>query len=116
MPRGYSPFMRLVAIIVSFVLSLSLLVQNTCPRGYAGKTSVIRTCDHCPHKLDRTLTKTVRLEQTVKKQASPLPLFVLAVQERTAALKPAPLQTAPAFLAKRYRNAEPYELLRPPHA
>ncbi len=108
--------MKAAALIVSFVLALSLLVQNTCPHGYAGKTSVIRTCGHCPHKLDTTAMKTVRMETTVKKQISPLPLFVLAVQERTAALRPAPLKRALAFLAHRHQDAEPYELLRPPHA
>ncbi len=109
--------MKAVAVIASFVLALSLLVQNTCPHGYAGKTSVVRTCSHCPHKLDHAApANTVKIVPTVKKQSSPLPLFVLAVQEKTAALDPAPLETAPAFLADRYRNAEPYELLRPPHA
>ena len=108
--------MKAVALIISFVLALSLLVQNTCPKGYAGKTSVVRSCGHCPHKLDQTATKTVRIESAVKKQASHLPLFVLAVHEELAALKPAPVETAPAFLAANYRDAERYELLRPPHA
>ncbi len=108
--------MKVVAFTVSFVLALSLLVQNTCPHGFAGKTSVARACGHCPHKLDATPQKTAKMEPAVKKQAAHLPLFALAVQERTAALKPAPLETAPVSLSQPYRNAEPYELLRPPHA
>ncbi len=116
----YSARMKTVALIVSFVLALSLLVQNTCPHGYAGKTSVIRACGHCPHKLDReamkTVMQTVKLEPAVQKQASHPPLFVLAFQEKMHTLLPAPVQTAPAFLANRYQDAGLHELLRPPHA
>ncbi len=108
--------MKVVAVIVGLVLSLSLMVQNTCPHGYAGKTSVVRTCGRCPHKPDQVSMKTVKMEQTVKKQSSHPPLFVLAFQDAMISLQPAPHKTASTFLQSRYQDAEPYELLRPPHA
>ncbi len=112
--------MKAVAVIVGFALALSLLVQNTCPHGYAGKTSVVRTCGHCPHQRDRearkTVMQTVKMEPAVQKQVSHPPLFILAFQEKMHTFQPVPVETAPAFLAHRYQDAGPYELLRPPHA
>ena len=109
--------MKAVAlIVVSFVLVLSLLVQNTCPHGYAGKTSVVRTCGLCSHKPDQTAMQTVKMEPTFQKLPSHPPLFVLAFQEKMHTFQPAPVETARAFLADRYQDAAPFELLRPPHA
>ncbi len=112
--------MKSVALVASFVLALSLLVQNTCPHGYAGRTSVVRTCVNCPHEqvhdAMRTAIKAVTMAPTLQKQPSHPPLFFLAFQEKMHAFRPAPVESSPVLLAHRYQDAEPYELLRPPHA
>jgi hypothetical protein len=39
------------AIILLFLLSLSLVLQNTCPHGFAGKTAFAALHTHaCPHQ------------------------------------------------------------------
>ena len=35
---------------IIFLLAFALLIQNTCPHGFAGKTAVARACTNCPYE------------------------------------------------------------------
>ena len=100
------------AIVV--ILAFSLLMQNTCPRGFAGKTAIAAVCGHCP------LTQTIVPSHDEQKKfvsAKPschFPLFLFAVQDSIHTLQLEPVESAPPLLAESYADALPDELLRPP--
>ncbi len=71
---------------IIFVLAFALLIQNTCPLGAAGKSTVAASCG------------------------------VFAVPKTIHTLEFEPVKSAPLILAESYKDALPDELLRPPQA
>jgi hypothetical protein len=104
---------KLTSII--FLLVFALLVQNTCPLGAAGKTSVATSCHDCPSKLSITVSPD---GQSLLSDSSSIhfPLYVFAVPKTIHTFQLELLKIARPVLADRYQNALPDLLLRPPRA
>jgi len=102
---------------VILLLALALLVQNTCPHGYAGKSSVASACDHCPMK-KHFAAPSASAKTTVASVPSSdhFPLYVFAVQKPIHTFQLEPVTSARTVLANCYEDALPNELLRPPQA
>ena len=101
---------------VIFLLTFALLIQNTCPHGFAGKTSLASACATCPMK-HRLMTSQAGQDKIVSD--SPLthfPLFVFAVPKTVHTFQLEPSKSLSPVFTDRYQDALPDELLRPPQA
>lgn len=105
-----------VASVIS-LLVFALLIQNTCPSGMAGKSTVAANCSHCPQKQMHTAPASpdgqVRI---VSGQASPFPMYVLEMPHVQPVFQLAPIATPQPSIPNSYKDALPDELLRPPRA
>jgi hypothetical protein len=101
---------------IIFLLALSLLLQNSCPFGAAGKTSIAPACGHCP--LMRHCAKATA-GQTAFASGSPsihFPLFLFAVSMQNPTFRLEPFLHAAPLLARYYGDIAPREILKPPRA
>jgi hypothetical protein len=100
---------------ITMLLIFALLIQNTCPRGYAGKSTVVASCSHCPYKQISTTPAKSGLN-ILSNHSAHMPLFVLAMPD------PLPVSSLIAAAAPHrgipnvYEDTLPKELLRPPQA
>jgi hypothetical protein len=106
--------LKLRSVII--ILAFALLIQNTCPHGFAGKTSVVPTCNHCTLKQHHSPSPDGMEKITSGSSSTHFPLFVFAVPKTIHTLQPSPVKSARLILADRYKDALPDELLRPPQA
>lgn len=100
---------------VILLLVFALFIQNTCPHGYAGKSSVASACSHCPMKKSFAAPSA---KTTIASDPSSdhFPLYVFAVQKPIHTFQLEPVKSARTVLANGYKDALPDGLLRPPHA
>ena len=106
---------RIVSILI-VVLSLSLAVQNTCPFGKAGKTSVGPACGHCPlHQVHRSASFDGRPD-LLPHSPVPFPAFILALEQHERPAVPAPLSPSPLRPELPYTDAVTDEPLHPPRS
>lgn len=101
---------------VIFLLAFALLIQNTCPHGFAGKTSLASDCANCPVK--HNLTKLLDGGNRIISGASSVhfPLYVFEVLKTIHTFRFEPIKSSRPVLADSYKDALPGELLRPPRA
>jgi hypothetical protein len=99
---------------IMFLLAFALLIQNTCPHGFAGKTSLASACANCPMK--HNLTKPQDGGQRIISDVSPVhfPLYVFEVPKTIHTFRLEPIKSVRPLLADSYKDALPDELLRPP--
>ena len=104
---------KLTSII--FLLVFTLLIQNTCPLGAAGKTKVAASCHNCPSKLSVSVSPD---GQGLVSGSSSIhfPLYVFAVAKTIHTFQLELLKTTRPILAGCYKDALPDLLLRPPRA
>ncbi len=102
--------------LIIIILAFALLIQNTCPHGFAGKTSVAATCKDCPMKRHNSVAPDVQKKITSASLPVHLPLFVFAVPKTIQTFQLSPITTARPVLIDPYKDALPDELLRPPQA
>jgi hypothetical protein len=118
--RPYSNTMNCRVLTVIFLLIVALLIQNTCPKGFAGKSTVVSAsaCSHCPHKhfnKPMPLNDRIVVANASDAQAH-LPLFVLDTPDtKPAFLLEATASPQPA-IPNTYKNTAPDGLLQPPRA
>ena len=64
---------------IIFLLAFAFLIQNTCPDGFAGKTTLASACSHCP--LKKCCVAPVHGQKNIVSDTSSahFPLFVFAV-------------------------------------
>jgi hypothetical protein len=105
---------RLRPIII--LIAFALLLQNTCPFGAAGKSTVAASCEHCPMKGNRVVSTDGQLNIVYESSPVHFPLFVFSVAKTIPTFRPEPVQTTKPILADSYKDAAPAELLRPPQA
>ena len=107
--------MRRMSSLIA-LLVLALFVQNTCPHGFAGKTSVAKTCDQCAFKEQHLAAASG--EHSLFADPSPVhfPLFVFSLPMSAPAFQPGPAAVAEPVIGEPYTDAAPAELLRPPRA
>jgi hypothetical protein len=98
---------------VILLLAFALLIQNTCPRGYAGKSTVIKGCNHCSLK---QLHASPGHQKKISSSPSPVhhPLYVFSVPKTIHTLQLDLITSVRPVIADRYTDALPAELLRPP--
>jgi hypothetical protein len=101
---------------IIFLLTLALLVQNTCPHGFAGKTSVARTCANCPMKHHFTAPPEAQGKVLSGASSVHFPLYVLEAPKMIFTFRLYPIKSARPVLANGYTDVLPDELLRPPRA
>jgi hypothetical protein len=101
--------------IISFLV-FALLIQNTCPFGMAGKSTVAASCSHCTHKQVLTPPSLDGQATIVSDHASPFPLYVLAIPQPHPALRLMPAASPRSSIPNSYKDALPEEHLRPPRA
>ncbi len=100
--------------ILVALLSISLVVQNTCPFGKAGKTAVGPACGHCPlHKL-QCAASADNATHVLPRMSAQFPLFVFTPEQREPLALPALLDRLPAPAATSYTDAVAKGPLRPP--
>jgi hypothetical protein len=101
---------------IILLLAFALLIQNTCPFGAAGKSTVASSCGHCQMK-HSTMASPAGQKQLVSDSSSThFPLYVFAVPKTVHTFQLNPIKSARPVLAEFYKDALPDELLRPPQA
>lgn len=98
------------------LLAFALLVQNTCPFGAAGKTTVTSSCNHCPSKHSITAVPDAQNNLVSDSSSIHFPLFIFAVPKTIHTFQLDPLKSERPIFADNYKDALPEELLRPPRA
>ena len=98
------------------LLFFALLIQNTCPYGMAGKSTVAASCSHCPQKQILKAPSSVGQLSIVTGHSSPFPLFVLAMPHTRPAFRLTLVATPQRSIPNSYKNTYTDELLRPPRA
>ncbi len=106
--------MTLKSVSIIFILAFALLIQNTCPHGFAGKSSVAATCKYCPMKQHQNMTPDAQQKITSAQSQVHFPFFVFSVPKTIHTFQLNPIETARMVLVDRYADVMPDELLRPP--
>jgi len=108
-------FVQHKAYTVIALLIFALLIQNTCPHGFAGKSTVLASCSHCPHK--QTLTAYAESGQVsiIPNHLVHMPLFVLEIPHSQPTFELVSAASPQPVIRNRYKNTFPDGLLRPPH-
>jgi len=100
--------------ILLFLLIFALLVQNTCPHGFAGKSTVASTCSHCPQKqTHKSATEGDRVS-SISHAPAHLPMYVLDIPDTQPTFRLLMTASSPPVIPNIYTNTAPDELLHPP--
>jgi hypothetical protein len=105
---------RLWALILLIVIAL--FVQNTCPHGFAGKTTVMHSCDQCTFKQQHAPMTDRPARYTGGQAPMHYPLFLCSLPDSLYVLQPGPVRTLEAAIGGRYADVNPAEILRPPRS
>ncbi len=107
--------MRRALLLIVCCLVLSLLIQNTCPFGAAGKSSVVPKCGHCPlmHQCQRA-APAEQMAWASDTNPSHFPLFLFTTENLGHSIQVDALTACAPFLTVHYTGAYPAELLKPP--
>lgn len=108
--------MNINRVVIIVLLGVSLLIQNTCPRGAAGKSMVAASLHPCSLKFQSAPDPYGGPAIARPHSPSHYPLYVLSVSPPVHTVRPALVETASSALAERYADALSRELLRPPQA
>jgi hypothetical protein len=98
------------------LLIFALLIQNTCPHGFAGRSMVLASCSHCPHKQMLKSQAEIGQLSVISTPLVHMPLFVLEMQNPHPAFRLMSVASLQPVMPNGYKNTLPDELLRPPHA
>jgi hypothetical protein len=107
---------------IIFLLVIGLLVQNTCPHGFGGKTALAKECGHCPFHLSTASSGSQKVFKADHADSSDVhnpanfPMYVFAVPKTIPCCQPHQLRTAHPALIDGYQDPLPDELLKPPRA
>ena len=114
--RGYTATMKCRISIVLFLLIFALLVQNTCPRGFAGKSTVVASCLQCPQKQTHMPVAEGDSLSSITRPSVHLPMYVLDIPNTQPTFRLIMTVYAQPVFPNIYTNTAPDELLRPPRA
>jgi len=108
--------MRRALVLIVCCLVLSLVIQNTCPFGAAGKSSVVPKCGHCP--LMRQCATAPEGQATWSPGSTPshFPLFLFTAVRLDHTFQVGVASGSMPLLVIHYKEAFPAELLIPPKA
>jgi hypothetical protein len=105
---------KLSPVIV--LLVVALFIQNTCPFGAAGKSTVAASCEHCPLKHSSLISLDGQKNIVADASSVHFPVYVFAVPKTIHTFEFEPIKSARPVLEDGYPDAFPDELLRPPRA
>ncbi len=108
--------MRFQINIILLLLIFALLIQNTCPHGFAGKSTVALTCSHCPQKQAHKPASEGTIFSSITKTPAHLPIFVLDMSNTQPTFRLAAIDIPQQVIPNTYANAAPDELLKPPRS
>ncbi len=108
--------MRSAISILLVLLSISLLIQNTCPQGRAGKSTVAASCGHCPMKQAHQPTPAAGKPVIVSHSPVHLPMYVLDIPNTRPSFRLAAIAIPQPVIPNTYKNTAPDEFLQPPRA
>lgn len=106
--------MRCRIYMLLSLLIIALLIQNTCPMGFAGKSTVASTCSHCPQKQSHKTFFQGSAFSSVTKAPAHLPMYVLDMPVTQPACRLAAVASPQPVIPYLYRSTAPAELLQPP--
>jgi len=109
-------FMRHKFFIIILLLMFTLLIQNTCPHGFAGKSSVTASCSQCPYKQTHAPATEGKALGSISNASAHLPMFVLDVPITKPIFRLTPIASPQPVIPNTYKNTAPDELLHPPRA
>jgi hypothetical protein len=101
---------------IVFLLAFALVIQNTCPFGAAGKTTLVSACAHCPSKQSMVASSDGQNKLVSDSSSTHFPLYIFAVSKTVHTFSLELINSSPSSLVERYVDALPEELLRPPRA
>jgi hypothetical protein len=101
---------------IIFILAFALLLQNTCPFGAAGKSTVALSCMNCPMHHSHIVIPGGQKNLVADFSSIHFPLYVFAVPKTIHTFQLDPLKSMRFVLADNYKDISPEELLRPPRA
>ncbi len=107
--------MRKLKLVIA-LLAFALLIQNTCPFGAAGKSTVAAACGHCSMKHNFLVSTDGQKELVSDPSPVHYPLYVFSVPKTVPTFQLSSIQSPQPLLADNYQDALPDELLRPPRA
>ena len=102
--------------LLVFLLAIALLIQNTCPHGYAGKSTVASACSHCPQKQVHKKVPEGTALSGVSQAPAHLPLFVLDIRTTRPVFRLAAVAIPQPVIRNPCKNTASDELLQPPRA
>ena len=102
---------------IILLLSSALLIQNTCPFGAAGRSSVVSpSCKDCPLKHSIVVSQDGRNKLVSVFSEVHFPHYIFKVSNTIFSFRISPLASEGPILANNYEDALPDELLRPPRS
>ena len=113
---GYNAPMKYRVSMILFLLIVALLVQNTCPQGFAGKSTVAASCSHCPQKHTHRLATEGNTLSSISPAPAHLPMYVLDVPSTRPIFRLVAAASPQPVIPNTYKNTAPDELLHPPRA
>jgi len=101
--------------IISFLV-FALVVQNTCPRGFAGKTTLAGKCSHCSSKINSITLPEVQVFTSSFPRPVHFPMYVFVTTDTSPFFQPQRRSATWPILIIGYEAPWPDELLKPPRA
>jgi hypothetical protein len=108
--------MQYKVYILLCLLIFALLIQNTCPHGFAGKSAISASCSHCLHKQPQVLIMAGTVFGSVSHAPHHLPMYVLDIPNTQPVFRLAAMASTQPIIANSYKNTAPDEILQPPRA
>jgi hypothetical protein len=106
----------MTAKLGSIIFILALILQNTCPFGAAGKTTVASACTHCPSKHSMVVLPDGQHKLVFDSSSIHFPLYIFAVPKTIHTFCLELINSSPTSFVEIYVDALPDEFLRPPRA
>ncbi|MDH4163918.1 MAG: hypothetical protein OEW15_14700 [Nitrospirota bacterium] len=109
--------MKRVLLFIACCLALSLMLQNTCPFGAAGKSSVVSKCEGCPlRRLCHRPVPTAPGPMLSGSTTHRFPQFLFTAARLCPGIQVSAVKALASFLAVHFAEAHPAEILKPPSA
>lgn len=101
---------------ITIFLILALMVQNTCPHGFAGKTTLAKTCGSCSNQTHNAPAQDGL--KSVSDHPSPdhPPMYIFALPLIIRLMQSQAIETKLTLLEDSYQDVLPDEIRKPPRA
>jgi hypothetical protein len=107
--------MRRTLLLIVYSLVLSLVIQNTCPFGAAGKTGIVRAYGHCGMK-HCPLSPGGKKEPLDDAKPDRFPLFAFTIADAKPAFQLELCDCSETTYQVGFHELFPVEILKPPRS